>query len=41
MDGKLYQARYHNRSEEIVAAVEVPEETGEYFVELIEGLLEE
>lgn len=41
MEGKLYQARYHNQSEEVVAAVEVPEETGEYFVELIEGLLEE
>lgn len=41
MDGKLYLARYQNLSEEKVAAVEVPEETGEYFAELVEELLEE
>lgn len=40
MDGKLYLARYHNSSEEVVAAVEVPEETADYFIEIIEELTE-
>ncbi|MCI8537069.1 MAG: hypothetical protein HFF18_00175 [Oscillospiraceae bacterium] len=38
LDGTMYQARYHNLSEDSVSAVEVPEETAAYFIELVERL---
>lgn len=37
LDGTMYLARYHNGTKEIVSAVELPEETAAYFIDLVEG----
>lgn len=37
LDGTLYLARYWNLKEEVVSAVELPEESSAYFVALVEG----
>lgn len=41
LDGTMYLARYHNISEHFVSAVEVPKETADYFIELVEGFQNE
>lgn len=37
-EGALYLARYHNQSEHRLSAVQIPEETGAYFLEIIENV---
>ena len=40
MDGKMYLARYHDRSEDMVSAVELSEETSSCFIETVTPFLE-
>ena len=40
MDGKMYLARYHDRSEDMVSAVELSEETSSCFIETFTPFLE-
>lgn len=37
LDGTMYLARYESSKEEIVSAVEIPEELAAYFIGLVEG----